>query len=79
MTADNGDAITIERGTNGTFEDLELLGFQESSEAGTVEGYGIATPTNKWGVGDVTINGVAIAPETSTTVLCRVKLMQSMM
>jgi flagellin len=65
LTSDNNDPITIERGTNGTYEDLTALGFRESSEAGTIEGYGITAPSTAWGYGDVTINGVVIDENTT--------------
>lgn len=61
LTSDNDDPITITRGANGTLADLAALGFRENDSAGTVEGVGIAAPTNSWGVGDVTINGVQIS------------------
>ena len=60
LTSDNGDPITVERGSTGTFTDLTVLGFRESTDAGTIEGGGISSPTAAWGVGDVNINGVAI-------------------
>ncbi|MFC6669791.1 flagellin [Marinobacterium aestuariivivens] len=65
LNSDNGEEITIERGSSGTLEQLDALGFRESNTAGTIEGVGIATPTNAWGVGDVTINGVAISADNS--------------
>jgi flagellin len=61
LTSDNDDPITITRGAVGELADLEALGFRENDKAGTVEGVGIAAPTNSWGVGDVTINGVQIS------------------
>lgn len=61
LASDNGDPITITRGAVGSLDDLNALGFQENTDSGTVEGYGIAAPTNSWGVGDVAINGVDIS------------------
>ena len=61
LVSDNDDPIEITRGSTGTLADLASLGFRENSEAGVLEGTGIATPTNAWGVGDVTINGTAIS------------------
>lgn len=61
LTSDNDDPITITRGATGTLDDLTALGFRENDKAGTIEGAGIAAPTNAWKVGDVTINGVQIS------------------
>lgn len=61
LTSDNDDPITITRGAVGDLSDLAALGFRENDKAGTIEGVGIADPTNAWGVGDVTINGVQIS------------------
>lgn len=61
LTSDNGDEITIERGANGTLAELEDLGFRENNEGGVIEGVGIADPSQEWGVGDVSINGVGIS------------------
>ncbi|MDO3385072.1 flagellin [Gilvimarinus sp. SDUM040013] len=60
LTADNNDPITVTRGSTGTLAQLEDLGFRENTSPGSIEGVGIAAPTNAWGVGDVTINGVQI-------------------
>ncbi|MBT7307411.1 MAG: flagellin [Gammaproteobacteria bacterium] len=60
LTSDNGDAITVERGSTGGYADLATLGLRESSVAGTIEGAGITAPSVVWGVGDVSINGVTI-------------------
>jgi flagellin len=60
LTSDNGDPITVERGTTGTYQDLINLGFREATTTGTLEGHGISSPTTAWGASDVTINGVAI-------------------
>jgi flagellin len=60
LTADNGDPITITRGSTGTLEDLAALGFRENNKAGTVEGGGMSDPTTEWGAGDLKINGVVI-------------------
>lgn len=63
LTADNGDPVTVTRGSTGTLEQLASFGFRENSKPGTVEGFGIAAPTNEWGVGDLKINGVEIDNE----------------
>lgn len=65
LTSDNDDPIRVERGGTGTLEQLDALGFRENNKPGTVEGQGIADPSQAWGVGDVTINGTAIASETA--------------
>jgi flagellin len=61
ITADNGDPVTVTRGSTGTLEQLASFGFRENSKAGTIEGHGIAAPTNEWNVGDLKINGVTIS------------------
>lgn len=63
LTADNGDPVTVTRGSTGTLEQLASFGFRENSKSGTVEGHSIAAPTNSWGVGDLTVNGVVIDNE----------------
>ncbi len=67
LESDNGDPIEITRGTTGTLEDLNSLGFNESGQQGVLEGGGITSDNaaSAWGVGDVTINGVQI-DETDT-------------
>jgi flagellin len=63
LEADNGDPITIERGTTGSYNDVLALGFLESTTPGTVEGAGITASSTVWGTGDVSINGVIINEE----------------
>ena len=65
LTSNTGTGVTVERGTGGTLEQLKALGFRESNDPGVIEGVGIATPSNAWKVGDVTINGVAISATNS--------------
>ena len=65
LTSDNGDPITIQRGTTGHFSDLTMLGFRESTEAGTIEGTGITSASTVWGAGDLNINGVSIEEATT--------------
>jgi flagellin len=62
LTSDHGDPITVTRGATGTVADLSALGFRENTLSGVVQGNSLlpgasATPL---GVGDLTINGVAI-------------------
>lgn len=58
------DPITIERGTTGSLQDLENLGFRETTKAGTIEGNEIAVAA-AWDQGDLTINGVEIGKSDS--------------
>ncbi len=58
LKSDNGDPITVERGSSGTLEDLKFLGFRESNSAGTIEG--TAIDGTQLAAGDVTINGVDV-------------------
>lgn len=62
LTSEHGDPITVSRGSTGTIEDLQNLGFREVSDAGVVKGVGIgsAGAATAWNVGDLTINGVVI-------------------
>ncbi len=62
LTSDDDAPITIERGGTGTLSDLNNLGFRESREGGVIAGGGIsdANANVALGVGDLTINGVAI-------------------
>ena len=60
LVSENDDPITISRGSTGTLDDLEDLGFRESSDAGTIEGVAITTASVAWNVGDLTINGFQI-------------------
>lgn len=62
LTSTRGDPITVSRGSTGTLEDLQNLGFRETSEPGVVRGVGIGSTAaaTAWNVGDITINGVTI-------------------
>jgi len=60
LTAEHDDPITITRGSTGTLAQLAALGFRENGVSGEVKGVGISPATNNWGVGDLTINGIAI-------------------
>lgn len=62
LTSKHGDPITVSRGATGTLQDLQDLGFRETSEAGIVRGVGIGSSAaaTAWNVGDVTLNGVVI-------------------
>ncbi len=69
LTSDYGDPIEITRGGTGTLADLGALGFRESDNQGVVEGFSItsANAATAWGVGDVSINGVEIDVEGTST------------
>lgn len=62
LTSEHGDPITVERGSTGTIQTLQNLGFRETTEAGVVAGVGIGSSgaAAPWNVGDVVINGVII-------------------
>ncbi len=70
LTSDDGDDITITRGTTGTLSDLEDLGFRESNAAGEIEGE--AVDANAFAIGDLEINGVAIGASESGGLLDKV-------
>jgi flagellin len=61
LESEHGDPITITRGSTGTLEQLDALGFRENTNPGQIEGIGIATPNAAWNVGDLSINGVIIS------------------
>jgi flagellin len=63
IKADNGDAVTVTRGSNGTLEQLGALGFRENDKAGTVEGFKVGD--DNLAAGDLKINGVGV-PATTT-------------
>ncbi|ACE85442.1 flagellin N-terminal helical domain-containing protein [Cellvibrio japonicus] len=63
LKADNGDPVTVTRGSNGTLEQLNAFGFRENDKAGTVEGFAVGN--GNLAAGDLKINGVDI-PATTT-------------
>jgi flagellin len=63
LKADNGDPVTVTRGSNGTLEQLNAFGFRENDKAGTIEGF--AAGDGNLATGDLKINGVGI-PATNT-------------
>jgi len=65
ITLTSDDPITIERGANGSLEDLSNLGFRESTSAGAIEG--VETLGAAFDQGDLTINDVAIAKSDSAS------------
>ena len=58
LKADNGDPVTVTRGSTGTLEQLSALGFRENDQAGVIEGH--AVDANAFVVGDLQINGVNV-------------------
>jgi len=58
LKADNGDPVTVTRGSTGTLDMLKQLGFRENDKAGIIEGF--AVDAVKFAVGDLKINGVAV-------------------
>jgi len=76
LTSDTDKPITITRGGTGTLEDLNNLGFRESTQGGVIEGAGIGAGTLgadiAWGVGDVSINGVAISNKDTDSLIGKI-------
>jgi len=68
LSSDDGSAITVTKGANGTDAQLLSLGFRELGGAGEVlgEGLGNAEQITVLNNGDLTINGEAVAAVTST-------------
>ncbi len=58
LASDNGEDIRIERGANGTLNDLENLGFRENDVGGEIEGS--VVDGNAFAIGDLTINNVKV-------------------
>jgi flagellin len=75
LTADNNEPITITRGATGTLEDLQNLGFRESTKGGVIEGAGLVASLGaevSWGVGDVKINGVTISNKDTDSLIGKI-------
>jgi flagellin len=66
LESSDGGEITIQRGSSGTLDDLEDLGFRESDGAGELEGIA-PTATTAFQIGDLQINGVDIGASDSGT------------
>jgi len=68
LSSDDGSAITVTKGANGTDQDLENLGFRQISAAGEVTGEELSAveQTTALNVNDLTVNGVAIAATNAT-------------
>lgn len=63
LKADNGDPVTVTRGSSGTLKQLDAFGFRENDKAGTIEGYKVGN--GDLAAGDLKINGVGV-PATNT-------------
>lgn len=63
LTSDDGNAITITKGADGTDADLAALGFREVEAAGQVQGAAVASADQNDGLSanELKINGVSIA------------------
>lgn len=69
LTSDDGSAITITKGANGTDAQLAALGFRETAAAGEVLGGALAASAqdDALAAGDLTINGTAVGAVTSSS------------
>lgn len=74
LTSDDDKPITISRGNTGSLVDLNRLGFRESQSGGVIEGAGMTTANAdaSWGVGDLTINGVAISNKDTDSLIGKI-------
>ncbi len=63
FTSLKGDGITVSKASQGQDSNLEDLGFREMSAAGRIQGEGLsdAEQMAEWALGDVEINGIAVA------------------
>lgn len=71
LESDNGDPITVERGSTGTLANLNAFGFRETRDGGVVRGVGMVVNSGganeELAVGDLKINNVQIdATDTSS-------------
>jgi len=74
LTSNDDRPIKISRGNTGTLVDLNNLGFRENQVGGVIEGASISTANAEvaWGVGDVTINGVAITNKNTDSLIGKI-------
>ncbi len=75
LKADNGDPITVTRGSNGTLAQLDFLGFRENDKAGTIEGYAVGAGI--LASGDLKINGVDVGASATAGLADKVKAINS--
>jgi flagellin len=75
IKADNGDPVTVTRGSIGNLSQLTALGFRENDKAGTIEGYAVGAGALV--SGDVKINGVDVGTSTSAGLADKAKAINS--
>lgn len=71
LKADNGDPVTVTRGSNGTLGQLNQLGFRENDKAGTIEGFAVGA--GALASGDLKINGVDVGTSDSAGLVDKLK------
>ncbi|PUA26384.1 MAG: flagellin [Cellvibrio sp. 79] len=71
LKAENGDPVTVTRGSIGTLGQLNSLGFRENDKAGTIEGYAVGA--GAIAVGDLKINGVDVGASASAGLTDKLK------
>jgi len=74
LVSEDDRPIKVSRGNTGTLVDLHNLGFRENQVGGVIEGGSIGTANAEvaWGVGDVTINGVAITNKDTDSLIGKI-------
>ena len=75
LKADNGDPVTVTRGSIGTLAQLDFLGFRENDKAGTVEGYSVGAGALV--SGDLKINGVDVGSSATAGLADKLKAINS--
>jgi flagellin len=75
LKADNGDPVTVTRGSIGTLSQLTALGFRENDNAGTIEGYAVGA--GALASGDLKINGVDVGTSATAGLADKVKAINS--
>lgn len=75
IKADNGDPVTVTRGSIGSLSQLTALGFRENDKAGTIEGYAVGAGALV--SGDLKINGVDVGSSTTAGLADKVKAINS--
>lgn len=73
LKADNGDDIVVTRGSTGTLEQLNLLGFRENDVPGVIEGFAPTDTTDKLVAGELQINGVSIGASETGGLMDKIK------
>ncbi|WP_062060451.1 flagellin N-terminal helical domain-containing protein [Cellvibrio sp. OA-2007] len=75
LKADNGDPVTVTRGSIGTLAQLNFLGFRENDKAGTIEGFAVGA--GALAVGDLKINGVDVGSSATAGLTDKLKAINS--